>query len=236
MKRSEINHIIDEAIAFLDEMKFKLPPFAHWTPTEWQQKGADCRDIVRQNLGWDITDFGSGEFDRVGLFLFTLRNGTAAAAAAGTGRSYAEKVMIVQENQVTPCHTHKAKMEDIINRGGGGLVVQLWADNGATAPDAAAPVTVKLDGVERTVAAGEKVVLDPGASITLEPGHFHSFWGAPGRGTTLVGEVSQVNDDTTDNYFVPACGRFPDVVEDQPPVRLLIPDYPDYCDPALLPV
>ena|SRR5690554_1431468 len=42
-------------------------------------------------LGWDITDFGSGEFYKRGLFLFTLRNGKYKVDK----KPYAEKIMIV---------------------------------------------------------------------------------------------------------------------------------------------
>lgn len=41
-------------------------------------------------LGWDLTDFGSGDFARRGLFLFTMRNGAARRDA----KPYAEKIMI----------------------------------------------------------------------------------------------------------------------------------------------
>ena len=34
--------------------------------------------------------------------------------------------MIVEENQETPMHFHWSKMEDIINRGGGNLVIELF--------------------------------------------------------------------------------------------------------------
>ena len=37
MKRSEINAIIREAIAFLDKYQFRLPPFAYFTPEEWKE-------------------------------------------------------------------------------------------------------------------------------------------------------------------------------------------------------
>lgn len=56
MKRSEINKIILDALDFADEMGFKLPPFARWTPEEWA-KVADNEeyDEIRDNmLGWDI--------------------------------------------------------------------------------------------------------------------------------------------------------------------------------------
>ena len=43
-------------------------------------------DEIRDNqLGWDITDFGQGRFEELGLVVFTIRNGNklhAAPAAA----------------------------------------------------------------------------------------------------------------------------------------------------------
>lgn len=37
MKRSEINAILEDAVAFIDSMGFKLPPFAYWSPAEWAE-------------------------------------------------------------------------------------------------------------------------------------------------------------------------------------------------------
>ena len=59
MKRSEINTIMREALAFLREKQFLLPPFATWTPADWRTKGAECQEIIDQQLGWDITDLGA---------------------------------------------------------------------------------------------------------------------------------------------------------------------------------
>src|ERR1035437_6228681 len=131
MKRSEINVLILQAKSFMAEHHFALPPFAFWSPDDWKAKGIECREIAQNQLGWDITDFGSGDFAKVGLLLFTIRHGTLAPTA-GPAKTYAEKIMIVREGQVTPCHFHHQKMEDIINRGGGVLVIQLW---NATAGD-----------------------------------------------------------------------------------------------------
>ena len=41
----------------------------------------------------------------------------------------------------------------------------------------------------------------------------------------LIGEVSTVNDDLTDNVFAVPIGRFSSVEEDEPPLRLLVSDY-----------
>ena len=47
-----------------------------------------------------------------------------------------------------------------------------------------------------------------------------------GSGPVLLGEVSQCNDDNTDNRFNPPVGRFPVIEEDEPPYRLLCNEYP----------
>ncbi len=225
MKRSEINARIRDADAFFKHQGFRLPPFAYWTPADWAARGPEVAEIVDHALGWDITDFGSGDFERLGLFLFTVRNGAAADLQRGGGRVYAEKLMIVGVNQVTPYHFHWHKVEDIINRGGGTLVVQLYnsTPEGVLADSA---VTVRTDGVERRLPAGDKVALAPGESITLTTGLYHQFWGESER--VLVGEVSCVNDDNTDNRFLDAVGRFPEIEEDAAPLYPLCGEYRKY--------
>jgi D-lyxose ketol-isomerase len=227
MRRSQINVIMKEAEEFLDAMKFRLPPFAFWGPEEWRGKGPECADIVDQRLGWDITDFGSGDFVRNGLFLFTIRNGAPADLETPMGKCYAEKIMIVREGQMTPTHFHYRKMEDIINRGGGNLAIRLWnsTEDGGLAET---PVEVKMDGVRTAVAAGGTVTLGPGESICLPQRLYHGFWAEQGKGTVLVGEVSRVNDDLVDNRFFDAVSRFSDIEEDEEPLHLLCGDYEKY--------
>jgi D-lyxose ketol-isomerase len=235
MKRSEVNKLMSEALAFMREMKFLMPRFATWTPEDWRKKGPEAREIVISELGWDITDFGSGDFEKVGLVIFTIRNGTFAELKKRQGKIYAEKILVVQENQVTPTHFHYQKMEDIINRGGGDLVIRLWNSK----PDkslADTSVTVSIDGVLVTVPAGGTVTLEPGDSICLTQNLYHRFWGAPAKGPVLVGEVSRVNDDHVDNYFYDGVGRFPEVEEDVEPLHLLTLDYPKYYKHAARPV
>lgn len=53
-------------------------------------------------LGWDLTDFGFGDFNKCGLILFTIRNGNFMKDK----KPYAEKIMIVEELQETPMHFH----------------------------------------------------------------------------------------------------------------------------------
>ena len=226
MKRSEINAIIRDADAFIRQHQFLLPPFAHWTPDKWTSKGADCAEIVERGMGWDITDFGLGDFRNKGLLLFTIRNGSPENLRTCTGKVYAEKLLIVDESQVTPHHFHWQKVEDIINRGGGNLLLHLYHSTPDELADEISPVTVSVDGITRTLPAGGVVTLCPGESITLPTGLYHKFWAEGGR--VMVGEVSCVNDDINDNKFLDPIGRFTEIDEDEPPFRLLITDYAKY--------
>ncbi len=226
MKRSEINQIMHRAEIFIRECGFYLPPFAHWTPEDWKNKGPEVSEIIQNHLGWDITDFGQGDFEHVGLFLFTIRNGNPLDLAQGTGKQYAEKLLISEVEQVTPMHFHWNKMEDIINRGGGTLVIQLYNANEEDGL-ADTPVQVSLDGVKHDqLPAGTVLRLKPGESITLTPRLYHSFWAEGER--TLIGEVSLVNDDFKDNRFLAAPERFPAIDEDELPLHLLMTDYEVY--------
>ncbi|TFG62901.1 MAG: D-lyxose/D-mannose family sugar isomerase [Spirochaetales bacterium] len=227
MKRSEINNIMKESLAFLQEMNFLLPPFATWTPEEWKRKGLECGEIVESQLGWDITDFGRGDYTKYGLFMFTIRNSTIEELKKENGKIYAEKILIVDEEQITLTHFHYQKMEDIINRGGSDLIIQLWNST----PDeklATTDVTVSVDGVRTTVKAADTITLTPGESVNLPQRLYHKFWGKRGKGKILVGEVSGVNDDYVDNHFYDEAGRFPKIEEDEPPFYLLYDDYKDY--------
>ena len=227
MKRSEINALIDEARALLDKHCFLLPPFAYFTPDEWKEKNHEYDEIRRNCLGWDVTDFGSGDYNKVGLFLFTMRNGNVKVE--GDEKVYAEKIMIVKEGQVTPYHFHWYKQEDIINRGGGNLMIKVY---GATEDDKFSDedVEIQVDGRHYTVPAGSVIRLRPGESMTNTRRLYHSFWGEEGCGTVLVGEVSQCNDDSNDNRFYEDCGRFPPIEEDEPARYLLCNEYPEYQD------
>jgi D-lyxose ketol-isomerase len=223
MKRSEINALIDDAIALLHDHKVRLPPFAYWSATDWAAKGPECDEIRRCKLGWDITDFGSGDFDKVGLVVFTVRNGHHKQAPYNK-KIYAEKILVIQENQHTPMHHHMLKSEDIICKSGGNLLIRLFnrAFDGKLADT---DVDVSLDGMRHHVKAGHTFRLRPGDSITLTPYLYHEFWAEEGTGTAIVGEVSSVNDDETDNAFLGAVGRFPTIEEDEPTRHKLCTEY-----------
>ena len=223
MKRSRINAIMAEADAMIASFGFVLPPFARWSPDEFRTRRDEARHVIDSRCGWDITDYGAGRFDELGLFLFTLRNGLLGDLKRGGGMCYAEKLLISRKDQLSPMHTHIIKAEDIINRGGATLVVELFGsdDDGNFAADRGG--TVWCDGIRRDYAPGDKLKLAPGESVTLRPGDWHAFWGE--GGDVLIGEVSTVNDDETDNVFREPIGRFATIEEDEPPANLLVSDY-----------
>ncbi|WP_435312626.1 D-lyxose/D-mannose family sugar isomerase [Primorskyibacter sedentarius] len=226
MKRSRINEILLAADDMIRHHGFVLPPFAYWTPDEFKARKDEARNVIEARCGWDITDYGAGDFDKMGLFLFTLRNGRLADLQRGGGMCYAEKLLISRQDQLSPMHTHVIKAEDIINRGGATLVVELFGSDTDGNFDASRGGTVYCDGIRRDYAPGDKLKLAPGESVTLMPGDWHAFWGE--GGDVLVGEVSTVNDDETDNIFREPIGRFATIEEDVDPKHLLVSDYREW--------
>jgi len=222
MRRSEINRLMREARDLLARHQFHLPPWADWSPEEWIAHPGTATYCRSHQMGWDVTDFGSGRFNEKGLLLFCIRNGIQGHPEEVP---YAEKILIVQENQETPWHYHKVKMEDIIVRGGGTLVVECFQID-AEGQRISQPFDIITDGTRRTVAPGEAIRLAPGESITLPRRLVHRFYAAAGTGTVLAGEVSQVNDDFTDNYFIDPVGRFSEIDEDEPQLSPLWSEIP----------
>ena len=96
-------------------------------------------------LGWDVTDFSSGDFLHTGSVLFTIRNGSPS----GTGTPYAEKLIFQRHEteQEIPFHFHRIKTEDIINRGGGILQLQLYCSGPDGTLDREREVEVFCDGI-----------------------------------------------------------------------------------------
>jgi len=223
MKRSEINKAIHMMEDLAKENGFCLPPFCGWTPREWESKGHEYDEIRDSMLGWDITDYGCGDWEKVGFALITLRNGNRNNPKYK--KVYAEKLLMLKEGQHSPMHFHWNKSEDIINRGGGTLLIHVYNDDGEGGL-AQTDVLVNSDGRSYYVPAGTAVELNPGESITLWPHQYHDFDVLTGSGDVLIGEVSMCNDDNTDNRFYENVGRFPAIEEDEEPYRLLCFEYP----------
>jgi D-lyxose ketol-isomerase len=221
MLRSTIDGVIDAARAFAADRQCALPVFAGWSREHWQGNIGTLRPTIERGLGWDVTDFGRGDFARYGLCLCTLRNGSLTERDSGRGQTYAEKFMVVEVGQETPFHFHRTKVEDIINRGGGNLHVEIYPADGESLGTGSTRTFV--DGISRDVKAGERVVLLPGQSIQIPIGAFHRFWAEDER--VLAGEVSAVNDDVTDNVFLEKFPRYASIDEDSPARYILVGEY-----------
>lgn len=203
-----------------------LPPFCHFTPEQWEQLGHEYDEARACMLGWDITDFGMGDFEKLGFSLITIRNGCRKNAEEYP-KVYAEKLLYLKEGQAAANHFHWFKTEDIINRGGGNVLIRVYNSLPDESVDTKSDVTVHMDGREMIVPAGTQLRLTPGESIWITRGMYHDFQVEPGTGSVLLGEVSQCNDDETDNCFNPVVGRFPAIEEDEAPYRLLCNEYPE---------
>jgi D-lyxose ketol-isomerase len=225
MKRSEVNKYIKEMEQLAKDNGFQLPPFCNWTPEEWADKGHEYDEIRDNMLGWDITDYGLGDFNKVGFSLITIRNGNLKMQDKYK-KTYAEKLLYLKEGQYSPNHFHWFKTEDIINRGGGNVLIRVYNSHPDESVDYESDVTVHTDGRTYTVPAGTQIRLTPGESIFIQQYLYHDFEVEPGTGDVLLGEVSQCNDDACDNRFNPPMGRFPAIEEDEPPYRLLCTEYP----------
>lgn len=224
MKRSELNRVIKDMELLIREHRFELPSFAKWTEEEWQNKGHNYDEIRDTKLGWDVTDFGMGDFKKVGLSLLTIRNGNQKKE--GYEKAYAEKLLMLYEGQAVAMHFHWDKMEDIVNRGGNDVYITVYngdKDGRRLNTD----VNVMCDGLHKIVLAGTKVRLRPGESITITQYMYHDFIVPELGGSVLLGEISTCNDDENDNRFYDkSVGRFPTIDEDEPKYRLLCNEYP----------
>jgi len=216
MKRSDVNAAIAAAEAQLAAHGWAMPDFARWTPAEHAANPVRSGWLAARQIGWDVTDFGLGDFARRGLVLFCVRNGLAGVPGE---RPYAEKLLFVGVEQVTPFHAHRMKLEDIMVRGGGTLCVAFTGEGAITPADGVPPGGVAMIDGAPVPAAGQVHRLRAGQSITIPRGLQHSFWGegAP----VFAAEVSQCNDDRGDNFFLEPLGRFSEIDEDAPPDRLL---------------
>jgi len=223
MKRSEVNSALVWAKDLLQKNNMRLPRYAYWDMEKWHENKDSLDTIKKVMLGWDISDFGTGKFDEVGAVLYTVRNGDMNNPEIGV--PYCEKLLLFKEGQRLPKHYHVFKTEDIINRAGGVMYLLLWNADPKTGEQLDTDVTVYMDGIPSTYKAGEEILVYPGDSITLPPYVAHIFGPKPGCGELIAGEVSKVNDDNTDNYFLEQTYRFAEIEEDEAILHPLCNEY-----------
>lgn len=222
MKRSEINAALKWAEDMLAKNNIRLPEYAYWGIDEWKKHRDEIGEIRKVMLGWDITDFGSGDFDHLGAVLYTVRNGDMSDPENSV--PYCEKYIIMKEGQRLPNHYHVFKTEDIITRASGTLALKIW-NTDTTGNMLDTDVRINVDGIWKTFRCGEVIEVTCGNSVRLTPHVTHIFGPKAGAGDLIVGEVSRVNDDCTDNYFLEPTSRFADIEEDEAPLHPLCNEY-----------
>jgi len=224
MKRSQINAAIDNAQQALKQHDIRLPEWGYWKPEQWRKAGPEYRRIMLNALGWAVTDFGSGDFDNMGITMFDVRNGTPEHPEEGT--PYGEKIFILKPGQRLPYHFHWKKKEDIISYCGGTLMIQLYMANEDETMNEELPGTVFCDGVEKHFTAGQIFEIPHGGSLSITPKLYHRFWSKEGGGVLVGGEISTISVPKTDNRFGGNARRFIPIEEDVAPNYLLNIDYP----------
>ena len=172
MKRSFINKIVEEAMAFAREQNMTLPKFAYMTADDWRNADqTSWEEVFDLELGWDVTDYGTNDFYKTGTCLFTLRNGSVSNPKYP--KPYAEKMMLIEDGQVLPYHFHTYKMEDILNRGGGTLCIKCYWATEDNKLDEQRPVEISFDAQKCTFAPGEVIRIPVGSGVTLPPRMYH---------------------------------------------------------------
>ena len=217
MKRSEINQAIMEAKKMMEEYLWILPQWGYWSKDEYSKQPTTSQYLKEHQMGWDVTDFGKGLFNQQGITLFCIRNGIQGNTE---DKPYAEKLLFMQEGQEIPYHSHKVKLEDIINRGGGDLAIE-FVEVDEHLKEKNRKINILVDGVKVEVLPHEPLILKRGQSVTVERNIYHKFYAVKGTGMVMAGEVSQVNDDNNDNYFLEPVGRFTKIEEDEEPIHPL---------------
>jgi len=233
VKRSEINATLLLARDFFEAYRFKLPKWAAWSPVNWDYSGEEMQAIKDCQLGWDVTDFAQGNFSEQGMTSFMLRNGAPSLepppdhAPQEAKRHYSEKIMLVQLHQTLPLLALKHRTQDLINRGGGDLVVQVYLSTTEYELDEKKRVPLQVNGIAYNVKAGGIVRLVSGDGLTLQPATYYKYWAE--KASCIVGAISTTCDETNDYlFFDPNCQRFPSIEPDESPLHLLHYEYPDF--------
>ena len=164
MKRSEINAAINTAKKMMDEYNWTLPEWGYWSKEDYKDKPEIRKYLKSHQMGWDVTDFGKDNFNSQGITLFCIRNGVQGAK---DDKPYAEKLLFMQEGQEIPFHSHKVKLEDIINRGGGDLAIE-FLEVDKDFRELQKEIEVLVDGKIIKIHPHKPLILKTGQSVTVD--------------------------------------------------------------------
>ena len=126
MKRSEVNKQIKFAIGIIEKSGIVLPNHAYWSLESWHQNRNLVDELRERAIGWNITDFGSGDFCKTGVILYTPSNGIFNSVTnEPLDQTYAHRYFILRDGQEIMTEHHATKIEDIIVFAGAQLRVEL---------------------------------------------------------------------------------------------------------------
>ena len=101
-------------------------------------------------LGWDITDYGQGNFNKIGLLAHHHPQRQPQTMRDKYPKVYAEKLLFLKEGQYSPNHFHWYKTEDIINRGGGNVLIRVYNSHPDESIDYESPTSPSIPTAEPT--------------------------------------------------------------------------------------
>ena len=116
-------------------------PLAHWTAEDFAKAAATARYLRDHQMGRDVTDFGCGTFPGAA----SPSSACATAFRATQQQALCGEALDRRRGTGDADDRHRVKMEDIINRAGGVLMLEFaHADTGGNVTNT--PVVVHVDG------------------------------------------------------------------------------------------
>ena len=100
-----------------------------------------------------------------------------------------------------------------------------WQSARRVPPTKIFPLPFGLTAKRKRLRAGAWRRSPPETALRVPPYVFHRFFAKTGMGDLVIGEVSKINGDNTDNVFAKPQDRFCGIDEDAVPYRLLVNEY-----------
>ncbi|MFP4381073.1 MAG: D-lyxose/D-mannose family sugar isomerase [Candidatus Sumerlaeia bacterium] len=232
MKRSDINNEIQLALDVFEAHRFYLPKWAAWSPENWEHCGPEVAQIKACMLGWSVTDFDRDNFREQGFVTFIERNGIVdemrefAQRHSVQDKAYGERLGFIQKRQATAMLKHNISTKDIVNRGGGDLVVQIFLSTPDDELDEHNRIPTCINGIAYNIKAGGISRLAPGDGITIHAGVFHKFWAE--KAGCIVGEIYTSSPKKNEIFLLEPGEWYNRIEEDEDPLFLLNHEYPEF--------
>lgn len=112
--------------------------------------------------------------------------------------------------------------EDIINRGGGKMVMELLNQRNDGRVEEEKEVNVEKDGRIVKKKEGENMKIKKGERVKIMKGNWKDLWGE--GGDVMIGEVQNVNEDMKENILREKIGRLQDIEEKEKKLNMIVYD------------